>query len=113
MEQALLEQLRALDYNIKREEDIGPDGQRPERESHDEVVLKKRFEDAVARLNPGLPLEARQDAVRRVTVAARPVSRTARVQLAADGRVAWAEGERDLVLRLEIEELTGRRAGEQ
>ena len=67
VEQALLEQLRALDYNIKREEDIGPDGQRPERESHDEVVLKKRFEDAVARLNPGLPLEARQDAVRRVT----------------------------------------------
>ncbi len=66
VEQALLDQLRALDYAIEREEDIGPDGQRPERESHDEVVLKKRFEDAVARLNPGLPLEARQDAVRRV-----------------------------------------------
>ncbi|CAI8694745.1 type I restriction endonuclease subunit R [Burkholderia sp. IT-111MI5] len=66
VEQALLEQLRALDYSIEREEDIGPDGHRPERESHDEVVLKKRFEDAVARLNPGLPLEARQDAVRRV-----------------------------------------------
>ena len=46
---------------------IGPDGHRPERESHDEVVLKKRFEDAVARLNPGLPLEARQDAIRKVT----------------------------------------------
>ena len=66
VEQALLDQLRALDYSIEREEDIGPDGYRPERESHDEVVLKKRFEDAVARLNPGLPLEARQDAVRRV-----------------------------------------------
>lgn len=66
VEQALLDQLRALDYSIEREEDIGPDGHRPERESHDEVVLKKRFEDAVARLNPGLPLEARQDAVRRV-----------------------------------------------
>lgn len=66
VEQALLDQLRALDYTIEREEDIGPDGQRPERESHDEVVLKKRFEGAVARLNPGLPLEARQDAVRRV-----------------------------------------------
>lgn len=66
VEQALLDQLRALDYAIEREEDIGPDGQRPERESHDEVVLKKRFEDAVARLNPDLPLEARQDAVRRV-----------------------------------------------
>lgn len=66
VEQALLDQLRALDYSIEHEEDIGPDGHRPERESHDEVVLKTRFEDAVARLNPGLPLEARLDAVRRV-----------------------------------------------
>lgn len=67
VEGALLEQLAALGYAIEREEDIGPDGHRPERESHDEVVLKKRLADAVARLNPGLPLEARQEAVRRVT----------------------------------------------
>lgn len=67
VEQALLDQLRALDYSIEREEDIGPDGHRPERESHDEVVLKRRFEDAVSRLNPGLPLDARQDAIRKVT----------------------------------------------
>ncbi|TDE86221.1 type I restriction endonuclease subunit R [Deinococcus sp. S9] len=67
VEQALLDQLRALDYSIEREEDIGPDGHRPERESHDEVVLKKRFEDAVLRLNPGLPSEAHQDATRKVT----------------------------------------------
>lgn len=66
VEQALLEQLRSLGYAIESEEDIGPDGNRPERESHDEVVLKKRLEDSVERLNPGLPLEARQDAVRRV-----------------------------------------------
>ncbi len=66
VELALLEQLRGLGYSIEREEDIGPDGNRPERESHDEVVLKKRFEEAVARLNPGQPLDARQDAVRRV-----------------------------------------------
>lgn len=66
VEQALLDQLNVLGYTIEREEDIGPDGHRPERESHDEVILKQRFEEAVARLNPGLPLEARQDAVRRV-----------------------------------------------
>ncbi|AHB77235.1 type I restriction endonuclease subunit R [Pandoraea pnomenusa] len=66
VEQALLDQLRALNFSVEREEDIGPDGHRPERESHDEVVLKRRFEDAVARLNPGLPLEARQDAIRKV-----------------------------------------------
>jgi len=67
IEDALLDQLRALGYRIEREDEIGPDGRRPERESHDEVVLRKRFEAAVARLNPGVPLEARLDAVRKVT----------------------------------------------
>ncbi|WP_397409515.1 type I restriction endonuclease subunit R [Polaromonas sp.] len=66
VELALLEQLRGLGYSIEQEENIGPDGHHPERESHDEVVLKKRFESAVALLNPGLPLEARQDAIRKV-----------------------------------------------
>lgn len=59
VEQALLDQLSALGYAIESEENIGPDGRRPERDSHDEVVLKKRFADSVARLNPALPLEAR------------------------------------------------------
>lgn len=72
VELALLDQLHALGYGIEHEEDIGPDGHRPERESHDEVVLKKRFESAVARLNPGLPVEAHQDAVRRVMQAELP-----------------------------------------
>jgi len=71
VEQALLDQLRAHGYSLEREEDIGPDGHRPERESHDEVVLRRRFEDAVARLNPGVPPEARQDAIRRVVQAVR------------------------------------------
>lgn len=66
VEQTLLEQLQELGYRTEREEDIGPDGKRPERDSYAEVVLKKRFEDAVARLNPDMPAEARQDAVRRV-----------------------------------------------
>jgi len=42
LEQALLDQLHGLGYRIEREEDIGPDGHRPERESHDEVFLKER-----------------------------------------------------------------------
>ncbi len=67
VELALLEQLRGLGYGIERDDVIGPDGARAERESHDEVILRRRLEDAVARLNPGLPLAARQDAVRRVT----------------------------------------------
>ena len=66
VELALLEQLRGLGYSVEQEENIGPDGHRPERDSHDEVVLKKRFVKAVSLLNPGLPLEARQDAIRKV-----------------------------------------------
>lgn len=41
MEQALLDQLHTLGYSIEREDDIGPDGHRPERESHDEAFLKE------------------------------------------------------------------------
>ena len=67
LETVLLAQLATLGYATTSDEVIGPDGHRPERESHDEVVLKKRFEDAVARLNPSLPPEARQDAIRKVT----------------------------------------------
>jgi type I restriction enzyme R subunit len=55
LEQSLLEQLRGLGYSIQREEDIGPDGHRPERESHDEVLLRRRFKDAVDCLISGAP----------------------------------------------------------
>lgn len=67
IERELLDQLRALGYSIEREDDIGPDGHRLERESHDEVLLRRRFEEAVARLNPGLPPETQQDSIRKVT----------------------------------------------
>lgn len=43
VEQALLEQPQGLGYAVASDEVIGPDGKQPERESHDEVVLKKRF----------------------------------------------------------------------
>lgn len=55
VELALLEQLCRLGYSVKQEENNGPDGHRPERGSHDVVVLKKRLEDVIALLNPGMP----------------------------------------------------------
>ena len=72
VEAALLEQLAALGYAIEREEDIGPDGHRPERKSHDEVILERRLTAAVERLNPALPDSARREAIRRVTHAELP-----------------------------------------
>lgn len=67
VEQALLDQLQRLGYTREREEEIGPDGKRPERESYTDVILTKRLAAAVARLNPHIPAEARQDALRKVT----------------------------------------------
>ena len=66
VEQALLAQFQTLGYCIECEENISPDGKRPERESHAEVVLQKRFKAAVARFNPALPQEAQAEAVRQV-----------------------------------------------
>lgn len=67
VEQALLEQLHELGYTVASDEVIGPDGSAPERESHDVVILQKRLEDAVQRLNPHLSQEARADALRKLT----------------------------------------------
>src|SRR5690349_6458846 len=67
VEAGLLGQLKSLGYAVVSDDIIGPDGSSPERDSHDVVVLRKRLEDAVARLNPHLPHEARSDAVRKLT----------------------------------------------
>ena len=72
VEQALLTQFQALGYARERDETIGPDGKHPERDSYAEVIYKKRLAAAIARLNPGLPLEAQQDAMRRVLQAELP-----------------------------------------
>ena len=67
LEQMLVDQLGMLGYNIAAEEIIGPDGSQPERESHDQVILTRRLAEAVARINPNVPEEARADAVRKLT----------------------------------------------
>ncbi len=67
LETALLEQLAGLGFACASDELIGPDGQQPEREAYDEVVLTARLTAAVARLNPTLPPEAQADAICRLT----------------------------------------------
>lgn len=67
VEEAMIEQLAGLGYEIASEEVIGPDGTHPEREGHDLCILQRRFSDAVSRINPNVPQIARDDAVRQVT----------------------------------------------
>jgi type I restriction enzyme, R subunit len=72
LEDALFDQLAGLGYEVETDARIGPDGTDPERGSYDEVILLDRLGDAVARLNPHLPEEARRDAIRKVTQTERP-----------------------------------------
>lgn len=72
LEDGLIDQLRALGYAVESDAKIGPDSPRAERDSHDEVVLPRRLGEAVARLNPDLPAQARQDAVRQLLQAKFP-----------------------------------------
>lgn len=46
---------------------ISPDGSAPERASYGEVLLMRRLEEAVARLNPSIPEDTRRHALRQIT----------------------------------------------
>lgn len=52
--------------------EIAPDSTNPARASFEEVVLKDRLEEAIQRINPGIPYEAQRDAVKQVLRIASP-----------------------------------------
>lgn len=45
---------------------LAPDGESPERGSYVQVVLVERLRSAIAKLNPAIPLAAREDALQQV-----------------------------------------------
>ena len=67
VEQAALEWLASLGWRVAHGPDIAPTGSAPERADYTQVVLSQRLRDALARLNPGLPADALDDAFRRLT----------------------------------------------
>ena len=66
VEEATLSWLAELGYVVLPGPEIAPEGGKCERESYGDVVLVKRLRDAIARLNPVVPAEARADALRRI-----------------------------------------------
>ncbi|MEN9666068.1 MAG: hypothetical protein RLZZ326_2431, partial [Planctomycetota bacterium] len=66
VEKAAIEWLQELGYDYVAGADISPGGGASERDSFGDVVLQGRLEDAISRLNPSVPAEAREDALRRV-----------------------------------------------
>ena len=66
VESLCLDHFRDLDYSIKYGPDISPDGITPERNDYSEVVLIDRLTEAIARFNPHIPAETREEAVKKV-----------------------------------------------
>jgi plasmid maintenance system killer protein len=67
VEEAALAWLESAGWRIAHGADIAPDMPAAERQNYGEVVLAQRLRDALARLNPGLPAEALEDAFRKLT----------------------------------------------
>ena len=67
VEQAALEWLAALGWRVSHGPDIGFATPGAKREDYGQAVLARRLRDALATLNPGLPLAALDDVYRTPT----------------------------------------------
>lgn len=68
LERATMEWLEELGYGVVGGPEIAPppDGERPERASYLDVVLVERLKSAIARFNPDIPGEVKEEALRKV-----------------------------------------------
>ncbi len=67
LEQETLAWLQDVGYTHRYGPDIAFDGSSPERTDYRQVVLPFRLREAINRLNPGIPVAAREDAIKQVT----------------------------------------------
>lgn len=77
LEQETLGWLGELGYTHLYGPDIAHDGDNPERESYRQVILPGRLREAITRLNPHIPLAAREDAFKQVVDLGLPVQLSA------------------------------------
>lgn len=61
-----IELLETQGYQYIYGPDIAPDSDTPERSSFEEVLLLDRLKSAVARINPAVPADAREDAIKQI-----------------------------------------------
>ncbi|MDX9784987.1 MAG: type I restriction endonuclease subunit R [Spirochaetia bacterium] len=66
IEALAIEQLEQLGYEYVYGPSIAPDSDRPERASFEEVVLRDRLRNSVARINPTISTNAREDAIKQL-----------------------------------------------
>jgi type I restriction enzyme, R subunit len=66
LEQFSLSLLEKSGYHYIYGPDIAPDSQTPSRSSFEDVLLPERLSSAVARINPGISSDAREDAIKQI-----------------------------------------------
>jgi len=66
VEQAALKILADLKFDLVYGPDIAPDGARPERKNYQDVVLVERLRTALSRINPTIPEDTIEEAVKKV-----------------------------------------------
>jgi type I restriction enzyme R subunit len=64
VEDATLEWLEGLGFAVAHGPDLAPDGSSPERASHADVTLVERLRSALTNINPTIPPEAIEEAIR-------------------------------------------------
>ncbi|GGE75604.1 type I restriction endonuclease subunit R [Nesterenkonia cremea] len=66
VEDAALEWLEALGYEVLHGPDLGPDAEAAERASWDDVFLGERLRSAVERINPDVPADVCAEAIKKI-----------------------------------------------
>jgi type I restriction enzyme R subunit len=67
IEEMVIEELQSLGYTYISGVDLAPDAMNPERNSYGDVLLMGRLQTAVHKLNPTIPVDAIQGAVRKLS----------------------------------------------
>ncbi|MBU1855080.1 MAG: type I restriction endonuclease subunit R, partial [Nanoarchaeota archaeon] len=66
IENATLEMLEELGYQVVHGSDIAPDSENPKRHKWDDVILTDDLKEAVERINPKIPNEAVEEVIKKV-----------------------------------------------
>jgi type I restriction enzyme, R subunit len=66
IEKFAIKQLEKQGYQYIYAPNIAPDNETPERKTFEDVLLKERLIEAVSRINPKVPAEAREEAIKKI-----------------------------------------------
>ncbi len=66
IENFAIELFEKLGYQYVYAPDIAPDSETPERERFEDVLLQERLRAAVTRINPSIPFDVREEAIKQI-----------------------------------------------